>query len=319
MPSSIYNRQNSGSDGESTTNRRRQQDLIDAQDQRLSLSSQGTSKALFQVINLGAIPTSLPAVFAAQRVLLSGPETEGSAPSSMAYVGTTFITVIGTRVPSIGDYLKGRLVSGRWVAETHGTFVPGHTLPGCGCTSIPDTIYMRVASPHLAHSTPSDYLTYAPFVPSSLRFQSRPADTIPAGTTVVQYNPDYYSDAKYDAWNYNGGVWSPYGTIRFYMYCDPFYRSYSVGYTYTTDPPHGPNIFNGSPGIGVYNYFTPGFLRNNCSPFIMPDGNFQNANIKSLGITLNTTASDSPPGRPIVMPPAPIKPAVAAPVMPRFS
>lgn len=307
------------SDNESTTNRRRQQDLIDAQDQRLSQSSQGTPKALFQVISLGAIPSSLPAVFAAQRVVMTGPETEGSAPSSMAYTGTTFITVIGTRVPGVGDYLKGRLVNGRWIAETHGTFVPGHTLPGCTCPNIPDTIYMRVASPRTAHATLNDSYTYFPVVPSSLRFQTRPADTIPTGATIVINSPAYYSDAKYPAYIYTG-QWLLNGTIRFYMYCSGISGFYTVGLIYTGDAPQslsGPSSYTGN--FSYLAGFPGGQAPNTCAPFTMTSGTYANSSVKSLGITLNTTASDSPPGRPIVMPPAPPKPAVAAPVMPRFS
>ena len=186
----------------------------------------------------------------------------------------------------------------------------GHTLAGCGCSNIPDTIYMRVATPKTQHSTFADSYTYSPATPSSLRFQTLPADCVPTGGGGGVTS--YYSDAKYPVYQYASG-WNFYGMARFYMLCGGG-GSYFVGFVYTNDPP-----LTGTSAVGQLNVlvgFNPSDPGNTCSPFRMYQTSVGNAN----GIAIDATASDSPPTKaPGIMGAVPSRRTLPAPFVPRFS
>ena len=126
------------------TLRRRQDDFAAAQDQKVFQARGGVQKALFSVINGGSMPGSLPAVFATRRVVMNVAETEGAVPSFTAASGTTYVTVIGTRVPNVGDILKARLVNGRWLAEKGGSSITGFNIH-LGICSVPGYFVLGVA------------------------------------------------------------------------------------------------------------------------------------------------------------------------------
>lgn len=255
----------------------------------------GKSEGPGEGVMVGRVVTPTASIGVGKYLLVNpvsvyGAEAEGG-PGALSVDSTAAIPVylIGPKPAQQGDLLVCRFIQYRWVAERWSKASTGHTLAGCGCANIPGTIFMHVANPQTQHLTFADYYTYSPVVSSSLRYQLRPMDTVPTGVNIVNYSPAYYSDAKYNAYVYVSAQWVLNGTIRFYMYCDPFSGSYSVGLIYTTDPPQSAN---GSYYSGVFSgliSFHPGFPGNPCSPFRMTNGVPANNNVRNLGITLGAS------------------------------
>lgn len=248
----------------------------------------GTPATLARVITQTSFPTSLGVFYAANPHTITSVAAEGDAVILNQLPGVIFVNVLN-KIPTSGDILICFSVAYRWVAELFKDDGGGHNLPGCGCESVPDVIYIHVGNPQTAHVTQEDSYIYSPVVSSPLRFQTRPADTIPTGTTVVNYSPAYYSDAKYEAWIY-AGQWLLNGTIRFYMYCDPFSGSYSVGLIYTSDAPQSANGSNYTGNFSGLISFHAGFPGNTCTPFSMTNGAPVNNNVRARAITLDASA-----------------------------
>jgi hypothetical protein len=77
-----------------------------------------SARQLVQVYNGGSMPNAVPRVFLTHPVILTGSETEGSSGGFSVDTSTTVpVVVIGSTVPSIGDYLTAYAVGDRWVAE----------------------------------------------------------------------------------------------------------------------------------------------------------------------------------------------------------
>jgi hypothetical protein len=96
-----------------------------------------SARQLVQIYNGGSMPSSLPAVFFTHPVLVTGAETEAGAGMLTADTTTTVPTVVlGSTVPSAGDYLTAYAVGGRWVAERGGSSGGGFT--ACSPCNIPN-------------------------------------------------------------------------------------------------------------------------------------------------------------------------------------
>jgi hypothetical protein len=150
--------------------RRRREDDVLARRPPRDLAP-GTPAMLGTVFNAGKMPTAMPGQFAVHPTSVGFTEAEGAALSSAAASqGSTVFTVVGTRVPGVGDVLTGYLVGSRWVAQrgSGGTTPPppGVTGVGCGCNGgsagvTPTTVHLVVSGlpdPNLNNAT----LVYGP-------------------------------------------------------------------------------------------------------------------------------------------------------------
>jgi len=226
--------------------RRRQEEAL-VRNERRPKRDCGTPAILGQIYNGGAMPSSLPGRFATHPTILLGAETEGSTPTySVDTTRTIFFTVVGSTVPIVGDVLMGKLIDGRWCAKRGGGSSGGpHTLPGCPCTVVPDTLFMHVA-------TQPTNGTESVVFPCTLTFQPTPSD-IPGVTP----NPSWYSDGPYTSTNGNY-------IVRYRFGCS--LGLYFVDAWTTTSSPLG--------GAFSIASWAVGFTGNQCSPFEMGAGGF---------------------------------------------
>lgn len=70
------------------------------------------------VVDNGSKPTTMPGIFAVSPTKIGGDEVEGGTPSFPVCPGVAYFTVIGSRLPQVGDVLDADLIEGRWVAES---------------------------------------------------------------------------------------------------------------------------------------------------------------------------------------------------------
>jgi hypothetical protein len=105
--------------------------ILDAEgeiDSGYSPAGDGAPVMIGQVFDGGSMPTSLDHYFLVHPVEIDGDPTEGgSGTPAVDAASAVPVDVIGTRVPSAGDYLKCFFIGGRWVAESGG----GHVVAVC--------------------------------------------------------------------------------------------------------------------------------------------------------------------------------------------
>lgn len=127
--------------------RRRQADLDAAMDRAEGEPTAREAAFLGRVYSGGAIPATVPNTYLTHPVVLSGTESEGTAPTAVVNTAAGVpVVVLGPRVPIVGDDLLARKVGGRWVAQT-GKVSGGDTvaLTNCtGCTATPTTTHFTV-------------------------------------------------------------------------------------------------------------------------------------------------------------------------------
>jgi hypothetical protein len=108
-------------------------DLGESLDSGHSPPSEGTPTMIGRVFDGGSMPVALDHYFSVHPVEVDGDAAEGVAGTPVVDTSSTvFVDVIGTRVPSVGDYLECFFIGGRWVAESGG----GHVVATCSnCTA----------------------------------------------------------------------------------------------------------------------------------------------------------------------------------------
>lgn len=136
----------------------------------------------------------------------------------------------------------------------------GHTVAGCPCTAIPDTIYLHVASP------PSgDNLVF----PAAIAWQTKPSD-------LSRYTSDptgYYSDEfTSSSGNYK---------FRYWFGCSQ--GQYFVSGLFTPDSPLG------YPGRFLVMQWLVGLSGNTCTPFSLTNGSTANTSFRAAGISVDGT------------------------------
>jgi hypothetical protein len=90
-----------------------------------------TPRLVGQVFNGGAMPSSGDHFFSLRETVVTGTESEGAAPVLTVDSAKTFLCdVIGSHIPSVGDYLIARRVAHRWVTS-QGAAPPVLTCPAC--------------------------------------------------------------------------------------------------------------------------------------------------------------------------------------------
>jgi hypothetical protein len=125
----------SGRGGDSARESRILRDRMAAFDDALDrASSDGpftAARMLVQTFSGGAYPTTTPAVYLTNPVLVTGPETEGGAGTLTVDSATTVPVVVLGQPPMIGDYLTAYAVGGRWVTDLLTKSSPPPNLGGC--------------------------------------------------------------------------------------------------------------------------------------------------------------------------------------------
>jgi hypothetical protein len=118
----LSTRQNTGnmsSANETRILRDRQKAYEDAADRaRSGVPAYGSPRMLVRVYDGGSMPTTTPRVYFTHPVLVTGAESEGGVGTLTVDTTTTVpVVVLGTKAPSVGDYLTAYSCSNRWIAE----------------------------------------------------------------------------------------------------------------------------------------------------------------------------------------------------------
>lgn len=241
---------------------------------RLQGPESGTARMLVMVLDLGHKPDFTPAVFACSPAGATGIEQEGGGSDLMARTQVMFVTVLGA-VPDAGDYLLARLIGGRWVAE-RGASAPetGHTVTGCPCHNIPDSIFLRV------QNAPPPSVTRLVW-PATITWQTKPAD-------LHVYNipsPGYFSDVFEGIGHLEDGTEYVASTFRYYFSCS--LGLYVVSGLFIDGSPGGyPGSFpimQWLIGLGFDGVF------NACSPFNLPFGSPASLIIRNQGVSMDAS------------------------------
>lgn len=118
---------------------RRRIDVVE-QAQDLERIKVGSGRVLVEVINGGHIPSTVPNQFMVLPVRISDQIEEGLAPTLTSGEAPFICTVLGPKIPGVGDKLVAHQIGGRWVSGNSG---------GCGTMCI----RVEAASPY-APGTP---------------------------------------------------------------------------------------------------------------------------------------------------------------------
>ena len=150
------NNQRSGADAR--VMRERQAAQNDALDRAGLGDTAIAPRLVVQVYDGGSMPTTTPAVFLTNPVLITGAETEGSAPTFTADAETTLPVVVLRGMPSAGDYLTAYAASNRWVSEEGGSGGAGGVVP-CSPCAIPASD-LTISWTNILSGNGSDTLVY---------------------------------------------------------------------------------------------------------------------------------------------------------------
>ena len=241
--------------------RHRQDGFRDDLDRLERGNSPGTATMIGTVYNAGAMPTALPGRFAVHVASASGAESEGAAVAVAATGKNAVMTVIGTKVPVVGDVLIAKLIGGHWVARrgSSGGGTHGFIIPGCPCTNIPGVLNFKVkklAPPWLSG-----------VYPDTLTRRAQPVDLARYATDPVGYYGDHTFTSLDGFYKY-----------RYWFSCqDGVY--YLSGYL-TADSVAGfPNRF-------IIMSWLVGLPGNICTPFTLTNGATQNTTFQEQGISI---------------------------------
>jgi hypothetical protein len=219
---------------------------------------QGTAVMLGRVISSGNA-IGVGKFLLVNPVSVMGAEVEGGA-AVLTTLSNAAIAVyfLGPHLTQPGELLICRRVDHRWVAE-RGTSQKksGHTLPGCPCTELPDSLFM-----HVKIVSPLSLV-----VPAALTYMSRPADL-----SVYSTDPVGYYSAKYTS---SDGLYA----LRFWFSC--IQGVYYVWGLFT------PDSVLGYPGIFRIMSWLVGLGGNTCNPISLTNGATDSGNYRAQGISIN--------------------------------
>jgi hypothetical protein len=200
-----------------------------------------------QVVANPQLPTATNAYYSVNPVSILGIEGEGNAPVLLVDTATTvLVCVLGTKAPSLGDNLICRYEGNRWVAERYGSIDPGSggaSIPGCACTTIPQTL-------HMSTSGPCDSGTFQPCV---LQYGPTPSEFSGLGLGANCFlSTQSFTDP------YTGTL------FRYSLACNTVFFQLSRIYLATGSGGayHDSTIYSWSIGLGG----------NTCTPFLLSNG-----------------------------------------------
>lgn len=212
-----------------------------------------------RVFDDGAMPSSVPAFFAVHPVDLGGAEVEGGAITFAESTGVVYFLVLGPDVPEVGDVLFADSCGGRWVAEHQADEeAPPEVDLGCGCPTVPTTIYMKATNPLLNNQL---------FQDATLVYGPPPAPFV--GFPIP--DPAHWSPGTFVDGSGN--------TFYYAFYCDT--SVYRLDLAYTTGPgaPVLSNRYTWNPGVVTGGNACNGFYMLNGTVFV--GGNATNKNYLS--------------------------------------
>ncbi len=213
-----------------------------------------------KVFSQTLIPSGTNVYYAVHPVAILGPETEGGAATCTVDSAATFmVCVVGSRSPSMGDYLVCRYVGNRWVSEiTSARQDVG--IGGCECQGTPLTLTMSVNEPTTNNGI---------FQDSALTWQDTPAGfaaIVLATKAYLSWPQGYVDQVTGD-------------TFYYYLSC--------VGNYYTLTRVYLISVY-GSPFLDQIRYQwridDPG---NSCDPFLMTNGQVYNGGNPTCIVTLS--------------------------------
>lgn len=224
--------------------RKRIADLELAIDRANKNRPDGQASMTGRVFNNGAMPSTVPAFFAVHPVDLGGAEVEGGSITFTESTGVVYFLVIGPDVPEVGDVLSADSCNGRWVAEHQvGETVTPPVDLGCGCPTVPATIYLKATAPSLNNQIFQDAtLVYGPAPAPFVGHAGIPADS--------HWSPGTFTDGS--------GF-----TFYYVFYC--LSSVYRLDLAYTTGP-SSPVINN------RYTWNALSTAGNTCNVFYMLNG-----------------------------------------------
>lgn len=241
--------------------------LLSPQPDRPTTVGPGTDRFVGKVVTANSA-ISVGTFLTVTPVSILGSETEGATGLiSMPAPSTVPVYLVGPHLAQQGEMVICRFVNHRWVTDRGGTTPQGHTIIGCPCTAIPDTLYL-----HVQHQPGNGVVSFA--FPATLRWQPKPAP-------LATYQADpigYYSTTSFQSSN---------GFFEFYYWltCKSTLGIYYLSGLMT------PDSLLGFPTQFIIMTWLVGLPGNTCTPFWLHNGAPNNTTYRDQVITLDGSSS----------------------------